>query len=112
MICPGTILLLIYFNDLPRVCKSTEVVLFAYDTNLSAMDTSLDYISANLQSVNGWLISNQLVFNVDQTVVLNVSNRAFQVCLFYYTKKSSAICIVLEVFRSSVRPQDVFSNPY
>ena len=68
------ILFLNHKNDLQRVCKNIEVSIFADDAILSAMDTSLDDIYADLQSVSDCLTSNKLFFY--KTVVLNVGNPA------------------------------------
>ena len=67
----GPLLFLIYINDLCVVCKSTEPVLFADDTNLfsSGSNTSSlqDGVNNDLAIIAEWLKINKLSLNIKKT---------------------------------------------
>ena len=46
----GPLLFLIYINDLPIVCKSLDVILFADDTNLTAINKDEKSVQEDLQT--------------------------------------------------------------
>ena len=71
----GPLLFLIYINDLPLVCKSLDVILFADDTNLTAINKDDNSVQEDLQSINNWLIANKLILNKDKTVQMNIRNK-------------------------------------
>ena len=71
----GPLLFLIYINDLPLVCKSLDVILFADDTNLTAINKDDNSVQEDLQSINNWLIANKLILNMDKTVQMNIRNK-------------------------------------
>ena len=72
----GPLLFLIYINDLPLACKSLEVLLFADDINLTALNCSVENIEQDLNNVNEWLKANRLALNMKKTVRLNIGNSA------------------------------------
>ena len=71
----GPLLFLIYINDLPLVCKSLDVILFADDTNLTAINKDDNSVQEDLQSINNWLIANKLILKMDKTVQINIRNK-------------------------------------
>ena len=59
----------------PLVCKSLDVILFADDTNLTAINKDDNSAQEDLQSINNWLIANKLILNMDKTVQMNIRNK-------------------------------------
>ena len=68
----GPLLFLIYIKDLPLVCKTVEILLFADDTNIEAVEFSVENIRSDLDSINFWLECTKLVLNLSKTVQLNL----------------------------------------
>ena len=68
----GLLLLLIYINDPPLVCKNVEILLFADNTNIEAVGCSVENIKSDLDSINFSLESNKLVLNLSKTTQLNL----------------------------------------
>ena len=66
---------LIYINDLPLVCKCLDVILFADDTNLTAINKDDNSVQGDQQNINNWLIANKLILNMDKTVQMNIRNK-------------------------------------
>ena len=71
----GPFLFLIYINDLPLVCKCLDVILFADDTNLTAINKDDNSVQGDLQNINNLLIANKLILNIDKTVQMNIRNK-------------------------------------
>ena len=71
----GPLLFLIYIKDLPLVCKSLDVILFADDTNLTAINKDDNSVQEDLQSISNWLIAYKLILNMDKTVQMNIRNK-------------------------------------
>ena len=69
----GPLLFLIYINDLPRSCPSTEVLLFADDTNLTAINCQINNLQNDLANLNNWLNASKLVLNMSKTVQMNIN---------------------------------------
>ena len=57
------------------VCKSLDVILFADDTNLTAINKDDNSVQEDLQNINNWLIANKLILNMDKTVQMNINNK-------------------------------------
>ena len=72
----GPLLFLIYINDLPKVCQSTDVCLFADDTSISRLECSLSDFNNDLEAVHHWLNYNKLSLNIEKTVQVNVTKRS------------------------------------
>ena len=72
----GPLLFLIYINDLPQVCQYSEVFLFADDTNITALNCSVENFNKDLEDVGKWLILNKLSLNIDKTVQVYVSSNS------------------------------------
>ena len=56
-------LILIYFNDLPRVSPLFNMVMYADDTTLycnMSNNTNENYFNSELYNINEWLASNKL----------------------------------------------------
>ena len=68
----GPLLFIIYVNDMPLVCRHVAAILFAEDTNLSAIGIQCADIKEDIKKVNDWLNSNKLVVNVSKTVQMNI----------------------------------------
>ena len=69
----GPLLFTIYINDLPLVCKKLDVILFADDTNLTAVGMQANEVQQELKNISKWLSSNKLVLNLDKTVQMGVT---------------------------------------
>ena len=66
----GTLLFLIYINDLPLVSQIFEMIMYADHTTLYCninRDNSDQDINAELKKVSDWLCSNKLSLNVKKT---------------------------------------------
>ena len=67
----GSLLFLIYVNDLPNVSKLLDPIMFTVDTNLffSHYDvkTLFDTVSNELSKIRQWLIANRLSLNTKKT---------------------------------------------
>ena len=67
----GSLLFLVYINDLCIVCKSTEPVLFADDTNLFSSGSNAsslqDGVNNDLAIIAEWLKVNKLSLNIKKT---------------------------------------------
>ena len=67
----GPLLFLVYINDLCIVCKSTEPVLFADDTNLFSSGSNAsslqDGVNNDLAFIAEWLKVNELSLNIKKT---------------------------------------------
>ena len=51
----GPLLFLLYINDLPLVCQSVDVILFADDTNVTAIGKSKQDVDEDVDRLNHWL---------------------------------------------------------
>ena len=60
----GSLLFMLYVNDLPLVCKTSEVFQFADDTNETAIKCSHEKLTADIESVSNWFDSNKLKLNI------------------------------------------------
>ena len=70
----GPLLFIIYTNDLPKACNSSDVFLFADDTNIAGINCSKNELEVDLASVNTWLLNNKLTLNLEKTVHDNFKN--------------------------------------
>ena len=98
----GPLLFLIYINDLPHVCKSSEVVLFADDTNVTALGQVNVAIENDISYLNYWLNANKLVINMDKTVQMNIktsNSMTFQ--LNSCAIKTEPVCKYLGIYVDS-----------
>ena len=68
----GPLLFLIYINDQPHACNSTEIVLFADDTNVTAIGQINLRVEEDIIKLNYWLNANKLIINMDKTVEMNL----------------------------------------
>ena len=57
----GTLLLIIYLNDLSNVCKNNENILLADETNIEAIGCSINDVASDLKNVIDLLTENMLV---------------------------------------------------
>ena len=60
----GSLLFLLYINDLPHCLSKTKPWLFAHDTNLMASANSMTdpeaTVNSDLENLKKWLIANKL----------------------------------------------------
>ena len=64
----GSLIFLIYINDMPNIIKYSKPIIFADDTNIIVSSKSFDILQSNIQddlySLTHWLFSNKLTLNV------------------------------------------------
>ena len=67
----GPLLFILYINELPTICKSTQVIMYADDTVVYVSDQNLSSINSKLTSdlalLSQWLCANHLTLNVKKT---------------------------------------------
>ena len=67
----GSLLFLIFINDLPKVSKFLNFYLFADDTNIYYESSDLlniqKIVNRELRKVRKWLEANRLALNIDKT---------------------------------------------
>ena len=70
----GSLLFLLYMNDLQFASDLLDAIMFADDTNLfyPNKDTNTAFLKVNdeLQKINEWFISNKLSLNVKEKQIL------------------------------------------
>ena len=77
----GTLLFLIYINDLPLVSNIVYMIMYADDATLYCnvnQDTTADVINVELFKINQWLAANKFSLNVSKTkfMVFHMHNRS------------------------------------
>ena len=66
------LLFIIYINDLPLVSKKLDFILFANDTNLTAVGMQVFEVEQELKKISKWLSSKKFALNLDKTAQMNV----------------------------------------
>ena len=70
----GPSLFLIFINDMPNVCKSVNIILFADVTNNETIGCTNKEIESEFEAINDWLERNKLVLNLEKTVKMNLKS--------------------------------------
>ena len=68
----GPLLFRIYINDLPSVCKFSEILLFADDTTITAMDKQQQEIQTDHNSIGHWLTTNRVAVSFGKIVQVSL----------------------------------------
>ena len=64
----GPVLFIIYENEMPLVFRHLEAIIFADDTNVSAIGLQCADIKEDVKKVNEWQNSNTLIVNLSKTI--------------------------------------------
>ena len=69
----GPMLFLLYINDMPKVCHTLKVTLFAGDTYLhcSYDNKNIDCVQQDLTKIEKWLGENKLTINQQKNVIVD-----------------------------------------
>lgn len=75
----GPLLFLTYTNDMPNTVLTSDINMYADDTEMHCTNKDLAAVEHNLQAdlhrVESWMISNRLKFNSKKSVVMLVGSR-------------------------------------
>ena len=66
----GTIVFLLYVNDLPNVSDVLYSILFADDTSLFFNSNDVDIVNQEMSKIARWLHANKLSLNIQKTQYL------------------------------------------
>ena len=123
----GPLLFLVYINDLPNCLRLTSPRMFADDTNITfAASTLIDLekgFNTELRSLNQWLISNKLSFNVAKTEFMVIGsnqrldsfsddqiNIRVNAKLITKVKEAKSIGVIIDEYLSWSNHIDTLSN--
>ena len=70
----GPLLFLIYINDLRIHCELAQVLLFAYQTNLTFPYKSCEEVQREIDNVKHWLDANKLCLYINKTIQLKLKS--------------------------------------
>ena len=108
----GPILYLIFVNDLPLSLTSTCADIFADDTTIGksshSIDTLVETLTTDLQTVLSWCNSNNMSLNVSKTKPMYISSRHKQQTLVNCDHDISICDSKIQV--SSVEKHVIISN--
>ena len=94
--CLGSLLLLIYINDLPFSLQGSQVTMYADDTTLSHSSRNIVDLSENL-NLKQWLQGNKLSLNFIKTEAMVVGSRPILKKIF--DKKAQPLPLLLMVHK-------------
>ena len=80
-----------YINDLPKVSKYTDLILFADDTNVTALNQTTENITYDLREISNWLNANKLVVNMSETSKISLGSSASSSLEHLYSISNSII---------------------
>ena len=81
----GSLLFLVFINDLPNCTEFFKMILFADDSTLACriprldVDSSIAIVNSELTSVQHWLNTNKMKLNIEKTKYVLFSYRSRQV---------------------------------
>ena len=70
----GTLLLLVYINDLHLAASSSKVFLFADDTNIACNSERFECFQEDVTKISEWMNLNKLTINSDKTTLISFDN--------------------------------------
>ena len=91
----GPLLFSIYVNDLPNAISSSDVNMFADDTEIHFSHGDLltveQTLQTDLQSVSAWLVTNKLKLNIVKSLCMLIGSRQriSGKCLNFFLDKSA-----------------------
>ena len=75
----GTLLFLLYINDLPKSVKSTRPEMFTDDTQIMTSSNDINIVTEtlnkDLENISNWMISNKLTLNKGKTEYMIIGSR-------------------------------------
>ena len=71
----GSLLFLIYINDLPQYIQEAKLILYADDTNVLIADNSQEVLQTKLflimKLLETWFLNNDLIINITKTKAMS-----------------------------------------
>ena len=71
----GSLLFLIYINDLPQYIQEAKLILYADDTNVLIADNSQEVLQTKLflimKQLETWFLKNDLIINITKTKAMS-----------------------------------------